>query len=274
MPCNLYEAAWIFMVYAFIGWCAEVAYAGLDKGIFVNRGFLNGSCCPIYGLGMLIVISLLTPIKDNFVLLFLGAFLLTTILEYITGWILEKVFGNKWWDYSDIPFNIKGYVCLKFSVIWGIGGVFVMDIVHPLIYRVITWIPKRAGTVLLLLIVLTFLVDLIVTVNTVLKFNKELKAFEKLEQGIRRLSDELGENIFETVSAVADKSEELQADLKADLREKQAELKALKEEYRKRLESKHFGFGRLTKAFPNMKSRKWDETLQKYKEFLENKRKG
>lgn len=256
------------MVYAFIGWCAEVAYAGLNKGEFVNRGFLNGPYCPIYGLGMLIVILVLTPIKDSLVLLFAGSCLLTTILEYITGWILEKAFGNKWWDYSNIPFNLQGYVCLKFSVIWGLGGMFIMKIIHPIIYRLITWIPKEVGIVLLIVMLVVFIADICVTVNTVLKFNQELKTFEKMERAIRRLSDELGENIFETVAVVADKSEELQTDLK----EKHAELKKLNEEYRKRRESKHFGFKRLTKAFPDMKSGKWNDTLQKYKEILEAKK--
>lgn len=268
MPYNLYEAIWIFFIYAFIGWCTEVAYAALNEGVFVNRGFLNGPYCPIYGCGMLIVAVVLTPLKENLLLLFLGSCLLTTVLEYVTGLVLEKVFGHRWWDYSDIPFNIHGYICLKFSILWGLGGMFIMNIVHPLIYRLIQWIPQKAGGVFIIIILLVFLVDIYVTVNTVLKFNRELKAFEKMEQAIRKLSDELGENIFETVAVVVDKTEEIQEDLS----QKHAELKALREEYRQRLESKHFGFRRLTMAFPGMKSRKWDGVLQKYKEYLQTKK--
>ena len=100
------------------GWCTEVSYAALDRGIFVNRGFLNGPYCPIYGCGVVIVVAVLTPLKDNLLILFIGSFLLTSILEYITGYLLEKVFHNQWWDYSDKPFNIHGYVCLKFSIYW------------------------------------------------------------------------------------------------------------------------------------------------------------
>lgn len=114
MPQNCYELVWIFIIYAFIGWCTEVSYAALDRGIFVNRGFLNGPYCPIYGCGVVIVVAVLTPLKDNLLILFIGSFLLTSILEYITGYLLEKVFHNQWWDYSDKPFNIHGYVCLKF----------------------------------------------------------------------------------------------------------------------------------------------------------------
>lgn len=79
MPQNFYELVWIFIIYAFIGWCTEVSYAALDRGIFVNRGFLNGPYCPIYGCGVVIVVAVLTPLKDNLLILFAGSLLLTSI---------------------------------------------------------------------------------------------------------------------------------------------------------------------------------------------------
>ena len=88
MPENLYQAVWIFLIYAFLGWCAEVAYAAVEKGKFVNRGFLNGPVCPIYGFGMLVVATLLWGLRDNLILLFLGSAALTTALEFVTGWVL------------------------------------------------------------------------------------------------------------------------------------------------------------------------------------------
>ena len=121
MPQNIYQALWIFIIYAFLGWCSEVAFAAVNKGKFVNRGFLNGPVCPIYGVGMLIVVLCLWSLRDRPLLLFLGSALLTTALEFVTGFVLEKFFHDKWWDYSDMPFNIKGYVCLKFTVV-GLGG--------------------------------------------------------------------------------------------------------------------------------------------------------
>ena len=95
MPQNFYELLWIIVIYAFIGWCTEVSYAALDRGIFVNRGFLNGPYCPIYGCGVLIVVVLLTPLKKNLLILYVGSFLLTSVLEFITGFVMEKVFHNK-----------------------------------------------------------------------------------------------------------------------------------------------------------------------------------
>ena len=95
MPTTIYEVLWIFIIYAFFGWCTEVSYAALDRGIFVNRGFLNGPYCPIYGIGVLTVVVVLTPLKENLLILYIGSFFLTTILEFLTGFILEKVFHNK-----------------------------------------------------------------------------------------------------------------------------------------------------------------------------------
>ena len=76
MPQTFYEVAWIFVIYAFIGWCTEVAYAATEKGVFINRGFLNGPYCPIYGCGVLIVVTVLTPLKNNLLVLFAGSFLM------------------------------------------------------------------------------------------------------------------------------------------------------------------------------------------------------
>ena len=210
MPQNFYELVWIFIIYAFIGWCTEVSYAALDTGKFVNRGFLNGPYCPIYGCGVVIVVAILTPLKENLLILFAGSFLLTSVLEYITGYILEKVFHNKWWDYSDKPFNIKGYVCLKFSIYWGLACTFIMDIIHPIIYAAIRFIPFVLGVVLLRIIMCVFAADCIITVTTILKFNKRLKVMDEMAASIHRLSDEIGENIYENVTDVIEKSEKFQ----------------------------------------------------------------
>lgn len=210
MPQNFYELVWIFIIYAFIGWCTEVSYAALDRGIFVNRGFLNGPYCPIYGCGVVIVVAALTPLKDNLLILFAGSFLLTSILEYITGFILEKVFHNKWWDYSNKPFNLHGYVCLKFSIYWGLACTFIMDVIHPIIYKGITMIPHILGVVLLCIIMSAFAVDCGVTVTTILKFNKQLKVMDEMAAKIHKLSDEIGENIYENVTTAVEKSEEFQ----------------------------------------------------------------
>lgn len=241
MPQNCYELVWIFMVYAFMGWCMEVSYAALDTGKFVNRGFLNGPYCPVYGCGVVIVIAVLTPLKDNLLILFSGSVILTSLLEFITGFVLEKIFHNRWWDYSDKPFNINGYVCLKFSIYWGLACTFVMDVIHPVIYKGITSLPHLLGNALLLLFMGSFAVDFGVTVSTVLKFNRHLKVLEETAAALQRLSDEIGVNIYENVTGIIEKTDELQEEhmeLLEKISEKTADIMELPELVREKLADK------------------------------------
>ena len=283
MPQTFYEFLCIFVIYAFLGWCTEVAYAALDLGKFVNRGFLNGPYCPIYGVGVLIVIAVLTPLQEHLLILFLGSFLLTSVLEYLTGWVLEKVFHNKWWDYSDFPFNIKGYVCLKFSVLWGLACSFIMLVLHPVIYRFVGAAPKVLGTAVLAVFAAAFLVDCIFTVSTILKLNKHLKVIDEVAGMLRELSDGLGENIYENVSEVLEKKElaesiqqELHENIQKRLEKRKEEYEALVKRHKELLETRVFGQERLLKAFPGMKSRDYNESLQKLrahvKEFVKKKK--
>lgn len=226
MPVSFYEVVWIFIIYAFLGWCTEVAYAALDTGKFVNRGFLNGPVCPVYGCGVLVVIVALTPLKDNFLILFIGSVILTSVIEFITGFLLEKLFHNQWWDYSNEHFNICGYICLKFSLLWGIACTLIMDVIHPTIYKIIKIVPKLAGIIILVILCIAFVVDLIITVSTILKFNAHLKMLDELAAKLKTISDEIGENIYEGVTTVIEKSD----DFKESIELKSAEFSENHEE--------------------------------------------
>lgn len=130
---TFYDLLWYFTIYSFLGWCSEVIFATVTTGKFVNRGFLNGPVCPIYGFGMSLVLLVLLPFSDNIPLLFIGGALLTSAIELVGGWALKKFFHTTWWDYSDQPFNLGGYICLKFSILWGLCVVVVIRIVHTAI---------------------------------------------------------------------------------------------------------------------------------------------
>lgn len=257
MPNTFYEAAWIFIIYAFIGWCAEVSYAALDLGKFVNRGFLNGPYCPIYGMGMLIVVIVLTPIKDNLIILFIGSMLFTTILEYISGYILEKIFHNKWWDYSNLPFNIKGYVCLKFSVLWGLACSFIMCIIHPVVIGFMHILPKTIGKIILIIVIIAFIADCIFTVCTIINFNKRLRIMGEIAERLKIISDGIGENIYENITETVEKNEK-----------RRKEYRELNRRYKELLEKKIYSHERLIKAFPGMKSVDYEDSLQKLKEHF------
>ncbi len=255
---SFYEVLWVFIIYSFLGWCSEVAYAALETGSFVNRGFLNGPVCPIYGSGIVIVVSILTPLKTNLLILFLGSVILTTLLELIVGWGMETIFHHQWWDYSMLPFNFKGYICLKFSILWGLACTLVMDIVHPIIMKPIGFLPKREGIFLLVILFGLFIADCVITVSNIFKFNRKLVLLEEIQQQLDKISVGIGENIYEGVSEameVSDKVKENMAERKEELTKHYQELIEEKEKYQIR----------ILKAFPNLKSKRYSISLEKIK---------
>ena len=133
----LYDFLWCFFIYGLLGWCTEVAFAAVKSGKFVNRGFLNGPICPVYGVGVGIVVFLLYDYRDRIVLLYVLSTILVTFIEWLTGYLMDKIFHHKWWDYSHMPLNIGGYVCLLFSLVWGVACVFIVKVIHPLIARLV-----------------------------------------------------------------------------------------------------------------------------------------
>ena len=253
MPQNIYQAVWIFIIYAFLGWCSEVAFAAVNKGKFVNRGFLNGPVCPIYGVGMLIVVLCLWNLRDRPLLLFLGSALLTTALEFVTGFVLERFFHDKWWDYSDMPFNIKGYVCLKFTILWGLAASFIIGAIHRFIYMLIEETPFVLGVILLAVFSAAFIADFIVTLTALVKLPKKLKAMAEAERALRAVSDKIGENISDTTIAAKEKGEALAEENKPRLEELKAEYEKKKKELLAMLE-RNFVQRRIFKAFPNLKN--------------------
>lgn len=288
----LYHILWIFFIYAFLGWCTEVSYAATKTGRFVNRGFLNGPWCPIYGLGVVIVLSFLEPLKNNLPLLFLGSVVLTSALEWVTGFLLEKLFAQRWWDYSDEPFNLGGYICLRFSLAWGFACVFVVKLLHPTVLLFIRLIPHLAGVVLLAVLGAVMVVDLAATVSTITKLNRRLALIDELAGRIRSASNDFGEDLAERVLDAAEKGADWREDMEDlsdrlarrreefsdnldDLKEDvQSRVEARRAQYRRQLQEwkdsvqaimdkEGFGQKRLMKAFPSLRSLRHRAALER-----------
>lgn len=273
---SLYNIIIYFAIYAFLGWCVEVAYAALDTGKFVNRGFLNGPVCPIYGFGVVFIIVLLTPIENNFFMLFIGAVVITSFIEYVTGFVLEKIFNNRWWDYSDMPFNIRGYICLKFSLIWGIASIFVIKVVHAVVYDVVSFIPNLVGIILIAIIIISFLIDFIAAVQTVLKLNVRLRKIEDISIQMRSKSDilakEISKNTIELKKLYDENSIEFKQkheDSIVEIKNKyDKEIAELRVKYDKLTARRNLLQRRILKAFPNIKSNKYVGALEELKKKL------
>lgn len=286
----MYYLILYFFVYGFLGWCTEVAFAACKERKFVNRGFLNGPICPIYGIGVGIVVQFLTSYKENLVLLYIASVVMVTALEWVTGFILEKIFHNKWWDYSKMPLNLNGYVCLLFSLIWGVACVLIVDFIHPLIHKVLSWIPFPVGMTLIVVLSIVMFVDLYVTASTILKMNKHLEKMKEIAADLHRISDELGESIYQEVVEVLErkdgwklKVQEASGDFKDKIQgasggvkdkiqgvsdEAMEKIADLKKKY-KEIGGKGTQISkRLLKAFPRIESERYREAMEDLKKFL------
>jgi len=175
---NYYNLIYFFVFYSFAGWCVEVLYYFKNEHKFVNRGFLYGPFCPIYGFGVLSLIIFLDSYKNNIFELFFLACILTSVLEYFTGFILEKTFKTKWWDYTDDPFNIHGRVCLLYSLLWGASEVVIIRILHPLLNDVVMSIPQVLGDIFLTTIIIYLIVDFCFTIASLMQFEKMFYTFQ------------------------------------------------------------------------------------------------
>lgn len=268
MPFGLYELFWFFVIYAFLGWCCEVAFVTVNTGKLVNRGFLNGPVCPIYGAGMVLVLVCLYPLQQNLLLLFLGGMLVTSFLELATGWALKTLFHTSWWDYSDKPFNIGGYVCLSFSLLWGIGVVGVMRVIHPMVAHLVAAVPRAVGFWLALPVGAAFAADAVLTVITITGLERDLGELEKLGEALHRGSDALTQVVGGTALAADDRLDEG----KEHLEKKLPELEARRDFLRARMaERRMLGSARLLRAFPNMKNLRHTALLEEVKADLRAK---
>jgi uncharacterized membrane protein len=168
-----------FTIYSFLGWVIETIFASINAGKFINRGFLTGSFCPIYGFAAVLIIKASSTINiyvENYytwiLISMLFSITLVTALEYITGFILERLFNCKWWDYSDNYANIKGYVCLKYSLLWGVLAFLLVQMVHPLISKVVLNIPFRIKGYYAVILLFYFIGDTIRSVTDALNLRK------------------------------------------------------------------------------------------------------
>ena len=186
---SLYHILAYFLIYSCIGWCLEVIYAAATTGQLVNRGFLNGPVCPIYGFGMIIVLFALTPLQHSILLLYIGGVILPSALELVGGWALYKLYHTRWWDYSDFPFNIGGYICLEFCLLWGVGTLVVMRIVHPAVADLVDLIPPLVGVILMCFLYAVYAVDVVATAIAASALADTLDTMEQLGDSIHAVSD-------------------------------------------------------------------------------------
>lgn len=253
---TIYDIGMCFFIYGFLGWCSEVAFAAVKSRQFVNRGFLSGPICPVYGVGVTMIVFLTQSLEGRMGVLFAVSAVLVSALEWFTGFLLEKLFHHKWWDYSMMPLNISGYICLPFSILWGVVCVIIVRFLHPAFYKAYSFLPQWLGIVLLSTLFGGLGADLCVTVSGILKLNKKLEVMEEIAGELHRISDQIGENIYQNMRdglELGDKAKE--------------RAKMLKQKYEQLLNNPSGFDRRILRAFPRMQSRKHKELLEEFKEL-------
>lgn len=188
MAYTFYELAWLFFIYSFIGWCLEVCAAVLNKRKFINRGFVGGPLCPIYGTGAVIFAVFLPELKGNLFFLFLGGSILASVLEFLTGALLERIFHRKWWSYSNHRFNFDGYICLRYSLLWGLFAILLIYFGNPFFLSVVEFIPHIIGIIVMWVLSLLLLADFIGSAMALLGLLKKTQGISQLTEEIHNVS--------------------------------------------------------------------------------------
>lgn len=169
----------LFFIYAFLGWLMEVTFAFINFHKFINRGFLIGPICPIYGYGCMLIIVLLNRFKNEPLTLFFMAILICSLLEYITSFVMEKIFKARWWDYSNKKFNLNGRICLQTMIPFGVLGTIITYYVNPFLGNLVNKVPNTILIIIAVILLIIYLVDNIVSTKIIDNVKDEIKTQEK-----------------------------------------------------------------------------------------------
>ena len=261
-----YIISWFF-IYSFLGWAWESAYVSIKNKKLVNRGFINGPLCTIYGAGAVTIYLLLRPFEKNLALLYLGGVITATALEYVTGWIMETVFHTRWWDYSNKKFNLHGYISLASSLLWGAFSILLFKLLQPFVSWITSLYPQSIGEVILAVVSVLYGIDFGISAYTAFGLSK---TFGKVEDMLEELISYMeNSRLYETREEIREKLEGIRGSIKQ--RELLERLSARREEFIGRFESviaeSPFGENSFYNAKRQELEQRLDDFSRKYMEI-------
>lgn len=278
-------ADWIllFFIYGFFGWIFETTYVSVRKRKFVNRGFLRGPILPIYASGAIIMLFASIPFKGNLAATFLAGMAAATLLELVVGLAMESIFKVKYWDYSNQKFQFKGVICLSSSIAWGFLTLFLTEVIHKPVEKMVFQIPQIAEYILVVILSIAFVADTVISVKAALDLKKMLekmtvmrKELEEMQEQFLEAATEKKDTILKAASQRKERFMERIEDYREELLENTPDkmeayrqLKSKLEEYREY--SRNYGRlkAQLLKAHPSASSVKYKEALRDIKKFIE-----
>ena len=191
---NTYELIWLFLIYSFLGWMLETILAATEQRRFVNRGLINGPLCTIYG----VPIVILTIFGQELPLfwLFLGAMIVATVTEWISGHMIERFYHERWWDYSNVKWNLDGYICLPASLIWGVLGTISMRWGNGLLIRLYGFLPEGIGHLLVWILAGMLVLDVTATIFALSGIGRSTQKWEAVDSWFTSISLRIGQWLY------------------------------------------------------------------------------
>ena len=261
-----WSAFLIFILFSFIGWISEVIYVGVTSAHkFVNRGFLYGPLCPVYGFGGVMILMLPPSLYKTWIPLFFASMILCTIVEYFVSWLMEKLFHTRWWDYSHYKIQLNGRICLLNSILFGFLGVAVIHFVYPLMIDLLNSLGQTLINISGMIILAVLSVDIFFTVRKLVDFANVMKKLKELGE---TLNSHYGQeewfkkgSFMEMINSVIERAENRTEEFSQKILEKIDKVQNL------RLPSVEL----FIKKFPSIKSTKYKDELNMIKEKIHQK---
>lgn len=255
-----------FFIYSFIGWVWECCFVSVRKRRWVNRGFMYGPMLPIYGFGALAVLISTIRVRDSIPLIFLFGMVGATLLEYVTGAVMERLFNVKYWDYSNQKFNLNGYICLTSSLGWGLFSVLLVKFVHVPIEGAVLKIPTIIAEGIAFVLTVAAAVDVTQSFNDAMDLKRILAQLEESKKQIRKIQEKLKVASEEFVEDYRQRAGEFVEDYRRRVEEHV-------EDYRGRAEEMAEDYKKLAEEHMDSYRQRAEETVEGYKEEIKVQKK-
>ena len=303
---TLIQWLFFFYFYCFFGWVFESTYVSVKSRKFVNRGFMRGPFLPIYGSGAIMMLVVSMPFQDNLILTYLAGCVGATVLEFVTGTVMEALFKVRYWDYSNQKFNYKGHICLGSTLAWGFLTIFMTEFLHRGVEKLVFSIPDLIITILTIALTIVILVDFTLSFKAALDLRDVLIGLDKAKAEMERIQkrldvivavasdeletrrqerklersiymDELMDDIEERFNSIKERIKVEPPEFLEDAREELLELKAkflVEKEHRIQFKKlKDFYQRSMIKGNHTMYSQRFEEALDDLKKAVEKYKK-
>ena len=270
-----------FYIYCFFGWIIESTYVSVCTGNWVNRGFMRGPVIPIYGTGAVIVLFAVIPFRTSPILVFIVGTVAASILEFVTGFVMERIYKVRYWDYSDKPFNLCGYICLFNSLCWGVLSILLIYLVHSWIEKGVLFLNDMVLLSIDSGISSLFIVDLFNSSTTAVELKRMLANSQKLKDDLMNIHNKMIEfntaiangkekmdelkqmSLQELYISARDNMSNIASDKDSpELQNLKNKLDLLKDKYYKRMLAEDKAKFKLLKNNPKAVSYKYKESLR------------